>query len=133
MNPYDDEDTVDELPAPPRQDIPAADLELLQLAARAIGAVRVEIVDGENWVNLHLEDGSIIYNWNPLVHRDDTLNLSVRLRISIDQSWKTKVQVEWRDGYTPLHYHVDCTEADRDVATCRAVVKAAALIGKSMG
>jgi hypothetical protein len=128
----DDDDTVDELPAPPRNDIPAADRELLELAARALGAVRVEDIDGEEWVNLHFEDGSVVPGWNSLLFGEDTLDLSVRLRITIDQSWKTKVQVEWRDGYTPLTYHVDCTDADRKAATRRAVTRAAAEIGRKI-
>ena len=40
----DDYDTVDELPAPPRSRIPEADRQLLELAARAIAAVRLEDV-----------------------------------------------------------------------------------------
>lgn len=55
------------------------DLELLTLAARAIGAVQVEHVDGEQWVNLHFADGSVVYGWNPKRHSDDALDLSVRL------------------------------------------------------
>ena len=77
---YDD---LDELPAQPRVDIPAADLALLERAARAIGAVRVEVVDGEGYVNIHFADGSVVYSWNSLLFSDDAFNLAVRLRLEI--------------------------------------------------
>jgi len=77
---YDD---LDELPAPPRVDIPADDLVLLERAARAIGAVRVEVVDGEGYVNLHFADGSVVHSWNPLMFSGDAFDLAVRLRLEI--------------------------------------------------
>ena len=79
----DDDEAVDELPARPRKVIPAADRELLELAGRALGAVRVEDVEGELWVNLHFADGSVAYAWNSLMHSDDMLNLAALLRIDI--------------------------------------------------
>jgi len=77
---YDD---LDELPAPPRVDIPDADLVLLERAARAIGAVRVEVVDGEGYVNLHFADGSVVHSWNPLMFSGDALDLAVRRRLEV--------------------------------------------------
>jgi hypothetical protein len=72
-----------ELPERPRVDIPEADLALLERAARAIGAVRVQVVDGEGFVNLHFADGSIVHSWNPLMFSGDALDLAVRLRLEI--------------------------------------------------
>jgi hypothetical protein len=77
---YDD---LDELPAAPRIDISEVDLALLERAARAIGAVRVEVVDGEGYVNLHFADGSVVHSWNPLMFSDDAFDLAVRLRLEI--------------------------------------------------
>lgn len=77
---YDD---LDELPPPPRVDIPADDLALLERAARAIGAVRVQVVDGEGFVNLHFADGSVVHSWNPLMFSGDAFDLAVRLRLEI--------------------------------------------------
>lgn len=77
---YDD---LDELPAAPRVDIPDTDLVLLERAARAIGAVRVEVVDGEGYVNLHFVDGSVVYSWNPLMFSGDAFDLAVRLRLEV--------------------------------------------------
>lgn len=56
---YDD---LDELPAAPRVDIPDSDLELLERAARAIGVVRVEVVDGKGYVKLHFADDSVVHS-----------------------------------------------------------------------
>jgi hypothetical protein len=74
---------LDEVPSPPRMDIPAADLVLLEQAASAIGAMRVEVVDGEGYVNLHFADGSAVHSWNPLTFSGDALDLAVRLRLEI--------------------------------------------------
>lgn len=128
MNPYDDEDTVDELPAPPRKEITAADRELLELAARALGA-GFEEVDGEGYGNLHFEDGSTTYAWNPLVHSDDTFELQVRLHmvVEVDTAW-SYAWYAYRKQYTQ-ESHVDQTPV---VATRRAVTRAAAEIGKKI-
>ena len=77
---YDD---LDELPAPPRVDIPVADLALLERAARAIGAVHVEVVDGAGYVNLHFPDGSVVYSWNSLMFSGDAFDLAVRLQLEV--------------------------------------------------
>lgn len=126
----DDDDTVDELPPLPRKTISAADRELLELAARALGAVRVEDVDGEEWVNLHFDDGSTVYNWNPLVHSDDTLNLAVSISACVvvdnDMQW-CGVHLNGNRGKYDLVEHY---ENDAAAATRRAVTRAAAEIGK---
>lgn len=120
----DDDDTVDELPAPPRKDIPPADLELLEQAARALGAT-FEEVDGEGYGNLHFEDGSVVYGWNSLLFYGDTFELAVRLNMNI----------EITDGgwvYACGDYG-NCSEPSGDnkaSATARAVTRAAAEIGK---
>jgi hypothetical protein len=77
---YDD---LDELPAAPRVDISEPDQVLLERAARAIGAVRVEVVDGEGFVNLHFADGAVVHSWNPLMFSGDAFDLAVRLRLEI--------------------------------------------------
>jgi predicted deacylase len=118
----DDSDDQDELPAPPRKTIPEADRQLLELAARAIGAVRVEDVEGENWVNLHFADGSVAYAWNSLMHSDDMLNLSALLRIDI--AWLGDSDV-LADGSSS-----EPTSENAAAAARRAVTRAAAEITK---
>lgn len=118
---YDD---LDELPPRPRKEIPAADRELLELAARAIGAVHVEDVDGENWVNLHFADGSTVFHWNPKVHGDDALNLAVdlQMQVSVDDGIAT---VGCADGFAEVVNRADPRAAARD-----AILTVAAEVGK---
>jgi len=126
---YDEaHDDLDELPPRPRQVIPLADRELLELAARALGAVRVEDVDGELWLNLHFADGSTLFHWNSLMHKDDAFNLLVELRLDLLHGHD---EVAINEQNTVL---VDCVEYGADPATdaCRAVTRAAAEIGKKL-
>ncbi len=120
----DDDGDQDEPPAPPRTAIPEPDLQLLELAARALGAVRVEIVEGEQWVNLHFEDGSTVFGWNSLRHSDDAFNLAVDLTLHILPGRRTVV-VESAD-----HMVNEDRGRDAGAATRRAVTRAAAEIGK---
>lgn len=113
---YDD---LDELPARPRKSIPAADRELLELAARAIGAVRVEDVDGEEWLILHFADGTETHGWNPLLFSGDTFELGVELRL-----FEEHPKFLW-------HLAEEQNLTTNPVAAAqRAAVRAAAEIGK---
>ena len=109
-----------EPPERPRVDIPEADLALLERAARAIGAVRVEVVDGEGFVNLHFDDGSIVHSWNPLIFGGDALDLLVKRRLQVYvQEQATLVMnadLEWVS-----EQHGD----DAGAATRRAITRAA--------
>ena len=123
------DDDLDELPARPRKAIPAADRELLELAARALGAVRVEDVDGEQWLVLHFADGTVAHGWNPLVHSDDTFVLSVRLELDIMHRVVGGKRVEVLPPGGPLTQ--EFYDGDGLLATARAVVRAAAGIIKA--
>lgn len=116
---YDD---LDELPTPPRVDIPAADLVLLEQAARAIGAVRVEVVDGEGYVNLHFADGSVVHSWNSLMFSGDAFDLAVRLRLEvyIHEKDTTAMTADLKLANEP---HGE----DPGAATRRAITRAAGL------
>lgn len=120
----DDDGDQDEPPAPPHTAIPEADLELLQLAARALGAVRVETVEGEQWVNLHFEDGSTMFGWNPLRHSDDTFNLAADLELDVMHRVVGGRRVEVLAAGGPLIQ--EFYEGDRKAAIRRAVTRAAA-------
>jgi hypothetical protein len=114
-------DDLDELPAAPQVDILEADLTLLERAAQAIGAVSVEVVDGEGYVNLHFGDGSILHCWNPLHFRGDALDLVVTLKL--------KVHVRDRDTQVvngSIKFAIEQHGVDAAAATCRAIVRAAA-------
>jgi hypothetical protein len=116
----DESDDQDELPAPLRKTIPEADRQLLELAARAIGAVRVEDVEGENWVNLHFADGAVAYAWNSLMHSDDMLAALLR----IDIAWLGDSDV-LADGTSS-----EPTSENAAAAARRAVTRAAAELHK---
>ncbi|NIA57252.1 hypothetical protein HAV22_26875 [Massilia sp. TW-1] len=95
-------------------------------AAARIGA-QVEIVAGENWLSLHFADGTVTHAWNPLVHSDDMLDLSARLRIDIEWGGESVV---FADGNWS-----EPVGADPSAAARRAVTRAAAEIenAKSLG
>jgi hypothetical protein len=120
-----DDDDADGMPLqPPGAGLSAEDLELLTLAARALGAERIEVVERESWVNLYFNDRPPAYSWNPLLHGDDTFNLQVDLRM-----WVRVDSVKKRSGVALGD--VLCTEywdqhPDARAATRRAVTRAAA-------
>jgi len=119
-------DDLDELPAAPRVDIPATDLMLLERAARAIGAVRMEVVDGEGYVNLHFANGSVVHSWNPLAFSGDALELAVKLNIHV-------LRFQTMATAHPLVATWGCDERDDGDplgATRRAITRAASQIGK---
>jgi hypothetical protein len=134
LEPSDDDD-AEGLPLRARgAGIPEADLELLTLAARALGA-RVEVVGGENWVNLHFADGLVRHGWNSLLHSDDTvdliacLNLAVSVNHEDHMEGNKSVVVMWNDPRNPDAGTADM-HADPRVAIKRAATRAAAEIGK---
>lgn len=120
-----DDDTVDELPAPPREDIPEDDRQLLELVARAVGA-RFEEVDGEGYGNLHFPDGTIISAWNPLLFSGDAFDLMVALELHIDFAGGVVA------AYTGKTQCCEDLGSGANGASRRALVRAAAEIGKSV-
>lgn len=110
------------------------DRELLELAAKAAG------YDYAKFGGYIVEDG-IPGNWNPLTDDGDALRLAVALRMSIDHNHPAD-QRRWvvaeRQGCEGCFDPVCCIEDDfedesqRPAATRRAIVRAAAEIGKEM-
>lgn len=118
-------DELDELPAALRVDISAADLVLLERAARAIGAARVEVVDGEGYVNVHFADGSAMHSWNPLIFGGDALDLLIRRRLQVYVHEQATLAMN-SDQEWVSEQHGD----DAGAATRRAITRAAFLISK---
>jgi hypothetical protein len=114
---------LNELPAPPWVDIPASDLALLERVARAIGAVNVEVVDGEGYVNLYFADGLVVHSWNSLMFSGDALDLAVRLRLEvrIHEKDTTAMTADLKLANEP---HGD----DAGAATRRAITRVAGAI-----
>lgn len=98
------------------------DRELLELAARAAG------IDPVLAEPINFSTG-VEYYWNPLTDDGDALRLAVKLGLHV-KVCRRMVLVEQRevgdDKIEQLH-------SDPYAATRRAIVRAAAEIGKSMG
>lgn len=125
-------DDREELPPFPRKEIPKADRELLELAGRALGAVRFEEVDGEGYGVLHFADGTTRFHWNPLDFSDDTFDLVVDLRITLcsdrsgtNQATAYRADIGWVEERHELH-------EDAKAATRRVAVRAAAEIAVAL-
>lgn len=125
------------------------DRELLELAAKAAG-IRIDksetngggvgndgfCVTGDAMLDWHNN-----IRWNPLKDDGDALRLAVKLRLSIDHNHPADQQ-HWvaadRNGCEGCYAPVSCVEDDfedepqRSSATRRAIVRAAAEIGKAL-
>jgi len=99
------------------------DREMLELAAKAAGVV----LDGE-WSDTDRMSVSAGGWWNPLTDDGDALRLAVRLRLLISLHERFEVHVVWwRNGERG---EIRETDKDSYVATRRAIVRAAAEIGR---
>lgn len=134
MNYDEAHDNLDEFPARERQVIPTGDRELLELAARALGAVHVEDVEGEAWVNLHFTDGTVAHGWNPLLFYGDTFELAADLGLQVYPVARTTYGAACSATADVSGRRLSEVTKGADVraATARAVVQAAAEIGKAM-
>jgi len=99
------------------------DRELLQMAAKAVG---IELHFGENDYP-HTKLGGLSVCWNPLTDDGDALRLAVKLRMELDLSYP-----EARAKGTGGWVDIDGEPEDEYVDTRRAIVRAAAEIGRSM-
>ena len=113
------------------------DRELLELAAKAAGYTvnacmqekRDALVGREN-AGLWMESGST--NWNPLKNSGQALDLAVRLRMGIDHNHSAD-EIFWSSSSAANQRLSAVEEFDdevqREAATRRAIVRAAAEIG----
>ena len=104
------------------------DRELLELAAKAAGidgAYRVWYPGNEPivTVSVGIQSGDGFSLWNPLVDDGDALRLAVKLNIIVHPGF----------AYTPTGKLINYRDhANRIAATRRAIVRAAAEIGRAM-
>jgi hypothetical protein len=103
------------------------DCELLEFAAKAAG-VPIDLAFGlGNWVG-PVSGNRFFSKWNPLTDDGDALRLAVKLEINI---LPTMEEASARNpSYTP--WVNEDGRADPYAATRRAIVRAAAEIGKGM-
>lgn len=112
------------------------DRELLEMAAKAaaINHVSYDGVDYDGSAGLMLVDeiGRHRYHWNPIADDGHALRLAVEMRMTVDvHLWRDEVQVRAYDKLRGGMYHVD-ESGETGAATRRAIVRAAAEIGKAM-
>lgn len=106
----------------------ADDLELLRMAARAIG----ELPD--TWVDSEAYFSGVLRRWNPLTDDGDAMRLAVDLGVR-----ETLVLIVGRSGVHCEYQHPYATalasvshDGDPCAATRRAIVRAAAEVGRDM-
>ena len=113
------------------------DRELLELAAKAAGIKIRWQSYGSYFVICDIDDEGIEAVWDPILDDGDALRLAVRLYLDINQFPATDGYVGmieiWRNGDgDPAHVEYVKAEDDRLSATRRAIVRAAAEIGRNM-
>lgn len=122
-----------------------SDREMLEFAAKAAGYANAKYQDLRGWGEVRYGLAEAIWTgegyWNPLADDGDALRLMVRLRLHarqfpvLDDGFDAPLgMVEvWRvDDDDPMHVEFLRSGDDRLVATRRAIVRAAAEIGRQM-
>jgi hypothetical protein len=104
------------------------DRELLELAAKAAG-YEYWVTDGIDGLLVRGED-LLRRPWNPLHDNGDALALAVKCEIAINP-WAGKTVCWHERSKATTHETHDCSD-DPYAATRRAIVRAAAEIGKAM-
>ena len=115
------------------------DRELLEFAAKA-GAVAIEwgIVEGGKEIapksHAYCRDTvGIRWRWNPLEDDGDAFRLAMKLRMCVDAVQGADTVQYFHSGLAQvLHSEIDITADDYQAATRRAIVRAAAEIGKAL-
>lgn len=103
-----------------------SDDELLEFAAKAYGI---------DWENVLRDGGVFVENgrrWYPLVDDGDALRLLVKLKMDINIE-NDEVTIWYYAGYADVETISESpVNGDFLAATCRAIVRAAAEIGKTL-
>jgi hypothetical protein len=106
----------------------STDRELLELAAKAAG---IDFRYVHNTAGgQFLWDGEKLVEWNPLTDDGDALRLAVKLDIEL-QRFKTIFIVKWGKAGNPYEWLSELLNPDPYAAARRAIVRAAAAIGRN--
>lgn len=108
------------------------DRELLEMAAKAAG---LNVVDADGAGLRISSDGCCTgYRWNPLTDDGDALRLAVKLRVKFRYNEALGQALAWTGGVPDFEAQANIEYCGRDecAATRRAIVRAAAGIGKAM-
>jgi hypothetical protein len=98
-----------------------SDRELLEAAAKAAGYWAAEFNCPANLPHK---------NWNPLTNSGDAFELAVKLRLTVNCSYD-EVAICGQE-FTQKEVFIEYNKEDANAATRRAIVRAAAEIGRSM-
>ena len=107
------------------------DRELLELAAKAAG-LRVRTWDGHSGAMCAIDDDRHGLMWMPLTDDGDALRLAVKLGLRVKVEKNDHAEVDNGDDLAPMCWQAVANGQDIYVATRRAIVRAAAAIGKAM-
>ncbi len=108
------------------------DREYLELAAKAAGIVFTEIDSHGVWFDApNKELGKCGVTFNPLVDDGDALRLAVKLKMDIMVEFD-RVDVTAQGGAATEYLYERPSPTDPYAATRRAIVRAAAEIGKNL-
>lgn len=111
------------------QAIPDQDVDLLRLAAKAAG-ITIDFPCGMYDPMLVVKDEFGNYRWwNPIIDDGDALRLAVKLKLDLRIEWWGVEVLAPLGGRTEISAD-ECS--DQYVATRRAIVRAAAEIGRKM-
>jgi hypothetical protein len=109
--------------------------ELLELAAKAAGLRCIEYTnDYDGAMGLMQCDavGRHTYTWNPFNDDGDALRLAVKLSLMLDEITQGYMAGHWVATHTNIESCYELAIPDPYAATRRAIVRAAAEIGRSM-
>lgn len=104
------------------------DRELLELAAKAAGEVAGDWIGNPDYFN------GVLKRWNPLTDDGDALRLAVKLGLDVEMHGgnSTHPYVCAFDCERNIAEEVQPEDGDSYAATRRAIVRAAAEIGRNM-
>lgn len=119
----------------------STDRELLELAAKAVGfdtthrmnAKRLQLDPPVDALLVRRNGELVTTGWNPLIDDGDALRLAVKLRLDISPQPDDKIEVsnQW-ENEDDFRWAWESYGGDAFAATRRAIVRAAAEIGKAM-
>lgn len=120
------------------------DREMLELAAKAIGCAGAKFEDGE-WLELRYGYKVAMWHddfdsyWNPLESNADAFALAVKLGLDLLRTERDIEAIAGLPPYAPMKrdvsapFGIELLGDDAYAATRRAIVRAAAEIGRAMG
>jgi hypothetical protein len=111
-----------------------SDRELLELAAKAAGIKLGGETD--SGFSIEIESEPYVATWNPLTDDGDALRLAVKLRLRLNREINFGDDIVEvfgpEDDSMSCHCSTESTNGDPYAATRRAIVRAAAEIGRQM-